>query len=84
MKQAFQLALMGLGHTGPNPLVGAVIVKKEKVIGVGYHQKFGSAHAEVNAILDAKAKGFDVTAATLYCNLEPCSHTKKILLPALQ
>ena len=77
MKMAFNLALKGLGHTSPNPLVGAVIVRDNNILGVGFHQKYGSAHAEVNAILDAKAKGFLISGATLYCNLEPCSHTNK-------
>lgn len=77
MKQAFNLALKGLGHTSPNPLVGAVLVRKGIVLGVGFHQKYGSAHAEVNAILDAKAKGHEIAGATLFCNLEPCSHTQK-------
>lgn len=77
MRKAFELALKGMGHTSPNPLVGAVVVKDDKVIGTGFHQKYGSAHAEVNAILDAKARGEDVVGATLYCNLEPCSHTNK-------
>lgn len=77
MQKAFDLARKGLGHTSPNPLVGAVVVKNNTIIGMGFHQKYGSAHAEVNAILDAKAKGFDVAGATLYSNLEPCSHTHK-------
>ena len=77
MRMAFDLALKGLGHTSPNPLVGAVLVRDEIILGIGFHQKYGSAHAEVNAILDAKAKGFSVLGATLYCNLEPCSHTHK-------
>ncbi len=67
----FDLALKGLGHTSPNPLVGAVIVSNGKIIGTGHHQKYGSAKAEVNAILDAKAKGHSTLGATLYCNLEP-------------
>lgn len=77
MRLAFDLALKGLGHTSPNPLVGAVLVRNDIVLGIGFHQKYGSAHAEVNAILDAKAKGFSIAGATLYCNLEPCSHTQK-------
>lgn len=77
MQQAVHLALRGLGHTSPNPLVGAVVVRDDKILGVGFHQKYGNAHAEVNAILDAKAKGHSVVGATLYCNLEPCSHTHK-------
>jgi diaminohydroxyphosphoribosylaminopyrimidine deaminase/5-amino-6-(5-phosphoribosylamino)uracil reductase len=77
MRMAFDLALKGLGHTSPNPLVGSVLVRDSVVLGIGFHQKYGSAHAEVNAILDAKAKGFEIAGATLYCNLEPCSHTQK-------
>ncbi|MGZ3788847.1 MAG: bifunctional diaminohydroxyphosphoribosylaminopyrimidine deaminase/5-amino-6-(5-phosphoribosylamino)uracil reductase RibD [Bacteriovorax sp.] len=81
MRMAFDLARLGLGHTSPNPLVGAVLVKGNKIIGTGYHQKYGSAHAEVNAILDAKARGESVHGSTLYCNLEPCSHTNKLTPP---
>ena len=77
MRMAFDLALKGIGHISPNPLVGAVLVRDNQVIGVGFHQKYRSAHAEVNAILDAKAKGFEIAGATLYSNLEPCSHTQK-------
>ncbi len=77
MNLAFDLAIMGIGHTGLNPLVGALLVSDQKIIGKGYHQKYGCAHAEVNAIRDAKSNGFDVRGATLYCNLEPCSHTDK-------
>lgn len=68
---AFDLALKGLGHTSPNPLVGAVLVKDNKIIGCGFHQKYGSSPAEVNAINDAKTNGFYLEGATLYCNLEP-------------
>lgn len=77
MKLAFDLALKGMGHTGSNPLVGALVVSGQKIIGSGFHQKYGGAHAEVNAINDAKLNGFDAAGATLYCNLEPCSHTDK-------
>jgi diaminohydroxyphosphoribosylaminopyrimidine deaminase/5-amino-6-(5-phosphoribosylamino)uracil reductase len=77
MQMAFDLALKGTGHTGMNPLVGAVIVRDGIILGSGFHQKYGGHHAEVNAILNAKAFGHEVSGATLYCNLEPCSHTKK-------
>jgi diaminohydroxyphosphoribosylaminopyrimidine deaminase/5-amino-6-(5-phosphoribosylamino)uracil reductase len=77
MQMALDLALKGTGHVSPNPLVGAVIVRDGKVLGTGFHQKYGSAHAEVNAVLDAKARGENLIGATLYCNLEPCSHTNK-------
>jgi len=71
MKRAFSLALKGKGLTSPNPLVGAVIVKGNKVAGSGYHKRAGSPHAEILALKSAgeKAKG-----ATLYINLEPCVH----------
>ncbi len=72
MEMALDLALKGRGFTAPNPMVGAVIVKNGNVVGSGYHQFFGKAHAEVNAINDA---GGDANGATLYVNLEPCNHT---------
>lgn len=77
MERALELAREGIGKTKTNPLVGCVIVKDEKIIGEGAHLKFGDNHAEVNAILDAKSKGEDIKGATLYVNLEPCSHTGK-------
>ncbi len=74
MRRALNLALKGKGQVSPNPCVGCVIVKNGKVVGEGYHQKFGGPHAEVFALNQAgsKAKG-----ATLYINLEPCSHWGK-------
>ena len=78
MRQALELAVQGRGYVSPNPLVGCVIVdKKNKVIGRGYHEKFGEAHAEVNAIRDAEKNGYNISGATVYVNLEPCSHHKK-------
>lgn len=77
MQMALDLAFKGAGHVSPNPMVGAVLVRDEKIIGTGFHQKYGSAHAEVNAILDARARGEKIEGSTLYCNLEPCSHTNK-------
>ena len=74
MKMALALAKKGQGYTSPNPMVGAVIVKDSNVIGSGYHQAFGEAHAEVHAIEDA---GAQAKGATLYVNLEPCNHTGK-------
>lgn len=73
MKRAFALARRGAGRTSPNPMVGAVLVRGEKIIGEGWHKKRGAAHAEEAAILDAKSKGFDAAGAALYCTLEPCS-----------
>ncbi len=74
MKRAIHLAKKGVGFTSPNPLVGAVIVKGGKVIGEGYHQNYGSNHAEVEAINSSKVS---VKGATIYVNLEPCSHYGK-------
>lgn len=74
MQEALELARKGEGMVSPNPMVGAVIVKNNEVIGRGHHQKYGHAHAEVNAINDAKV---DLTDSTLYVTLEPCCHTNK-------
>lgn len=74
MRMALSLAKKGIGSASPNPMVGAVVVKNGKIVGKGYHKKYGDAHAEVNALNEAgsKAKG-----ATLYLNLEPCCHFGK-------
>ncbi len=74
MKKAFLLAKKGIGKTNPNPLVGAVIVKNDKIIGQGYHKYYGGKHAEINAIEQAGELTKD---STLYINLEPCSHWGK-------
>lgn len=74
MEIALELAKKGAGYTNPNPLVGAVIVKNGKIIGEGYHQAYGSHHAEVNAIKNSTE---DVKGATMYITLEPCSHYGK-------
>ena len=74
MKRALFLAKRGMGKVSPNPLVGAVLVKKNKVIGEGAHLAFGGPHAEVHAIRNAKA---DPKGATLYVTLEPCAHQGK-------
>ncbi|HJV74279.1 MAG TPA: bifunctional diaminohydroxyphosphoribosylaminopyrimidine deaminase/5-amino-6-(5-phosphoribosylamino)uracil reductase RibD [Noviherbaspirillum sp.] len=71
---ALQLASKGLFITSPNPRVGCVIVKGTQVIGEGYTQPAGQAHAEVQALNDAARRGFDVRGATAYVTLEPCSH----------
>ncbi len=76
MKRALQLAKNGLGVTAPNPMVGAVIVLNDKIIGEGYTSAYGGAHAEVNAINSVKNKS-DLIKATLYVTLEPCSHYGK-------
>lgn len=77
MKKAISLAKLGKGKTNPNPLVGAVIVKNGKIIGEGYHEKYGELHAERNAIKDALSKGNDITGADIYVTLEPCAHFGK-------
>ena len=74
MKRALRLAGKGRGRTSPNPLVGAVLVKRGKVVGEGYHQKAGEAHAEIVALRKA---GKEARGSTLYINLEPCTHFGK-------
>jgi diaminohydroxyphosphoribosylaminopyrimidine deaminase/5-amino-6-(5-phosphoribosylamino)uracil reductase len=76
MNRAMELALNGRGEVSPNPMVGCVIVYQDKIIGEGYHQKYGEAHAEVNAIHSVKNKEL-LSESTLYVNLEPCSHFGK-------
>jgi len=71
IKKTLRLALKGEGRTSPNPMVGAIVVKNDKIVGKGYHKKAGSIHAEIAAMDDA---GRDVEGSTLYINLEPCSH----------
>ncbi len=73
MTRCLELAKNGLGLVYPNPMVGCVIVHKDHIIGEGWHQKAGSPHAEVNAIDSVKNKAL-LSEATLYVNLEPCSH----------
>lgn len=80
MKLALSLARKGLGKTSPNPMVGAVIAKKGRIIGQGYHRRFGGPHAEIEAIKDAKGK---INGATFYVTLEPCCHVGKKTPPCL-
>ena len=74
MRMAIELAKKGAGAVNPNPMVGAVVVKNEEVIGEGYHKFFGGPHAEVYALEDA---GKEAEGATIYVTLEPCSHYGK-------
>jgi len=74
MGMALELAKKGCGFVNPNPMVGAVIVKDGKVIGTGYHAKFGAPHAEINALASCKESP---DGATLYVTLEPCCHYGK-------
>lgn len=76
MKRCLQLAQNGIGNVAPNPMVGAVVVHNNKIIGEGFHHKFGGPHAEVNAINNVVDK-FLLDESTIYVNLEPCSHVGK-------
>ena len=76
MKRCLELAALGLGKTYPNPMVGSVIVHQGKIIGEGWHQKAGKAHAEVNAVASVKDKSL-LKDSTIYISLEPCAHYGK-------
>ena len=80
LNRCFELAAKGTGTVTPNPLVGAVLVKNGKMIGEGYHKKYGDVHAEVDALNNSRG---DASEATLYCNLEPCCHTNKQTPPCV-
>lgn len=73
MKCCLELAKLGTGNTAPNPMVGSVIVYNGEIIGEGFHQKYGEAHAEVNAI-NSVANPELLRESTIYVTLEPCSH----------
>lgn len=78
MQRCLSLALLGKGQVSPNPMVGAILVYKEKIIGEGYHEHYGKAHAEVNCIANVAKKNLQyISQATLYVSLEPCSHYGK-------
>ena len=74
MRRALALAERGWGQTAPNPMVGAVIIRDGSVVGEGWHEMYGGAHAETNALAQA---GASAQGATVYVTLEPCSHTGK-------
>lgn len=76
MQRCIELANKAMGCASPNPMVGSVIVYNNKIIGEGYHEKYGSHHAEVNAINSVKDKSL-LLKSTLYVNLEPCAHFGK-------
>lgn len=76
INRCLQIAQNGLGAVSPNPLVGAVLVYDNTIIGEGYHEKYGEAHAEVNCINSVKDKSL-IPFSTLYVSLEPCSHFGK-------
>ena len=77
MLAALKLAKRGIGQVEPNPAVGAVIVKNDKIIGASWHRKFGGPHAEINAIKDCEKRNSNSKAATMYVTLEPCCHQGK-------
>lgn len=76
MRRALQLAAKGASHVSPNPMVGAVIVYRDRIIEEGYHRLFGSWHAEVNAVNSVADKSL-LSESTIYVTLEPCSHYGK-------
>lgn len=79
MRRALQLASQGYGHTSPNPMVGAVIVSADgRILGEGWHRKYGDWHAEVQAFLNVRREDeHEIPSATIYVTLEPCSHYGK-------
>lgn len=77
MQRALKLAQRGSGSVEPNPMVGCVIVKAGQAIGIGWHKKFGEAHAEIVALEDCKSLGATPQGSTMYVTLEPCCHRGK-------
>ena len=76
MQRCIELAQLGIRKVYPNPMVGAVIVHNNKIIGEGYHKLYGNEHAEVNAINSVKNKSL-LSESTIYVSLEPCAHQGK-------
>lgn len=78
MHRCLELAVLGQGHTAPNPMVGAVLVHNNRIIGEGYHQQYGQAHAEVNCINSVKEEDRHfIKESIIYVSLEPCAHHGK-------
>jgi diaminohydroxyphosphoribosylaminopyrimidine deaminase/5-amino-6-(5-phosphoribosylamino)uracil reductase len=81
MQRCLQLALLGLGYVSPNPMVGAVVVHQNQIIGEGYHQNYGGPHAEVNAVNQVLANHENadelLRQSIIYVSLEPCAHYGK-------
>jgi diaminohydroxyphosphoribosylaminopyrimidine deaminase/5-amino-6-(5-phosphoribosylamino)uracil reductase len=78
MERCIELAQKGAGYVAPNPMVGAVLVHDGKIIGEGYHQRYGEAHAEVNCIADVKEEHAGlISQSTMFVSLEPCAHHGK-------
>ncbi len=76
MRRCLELASLGAGAVSPNPMVGAVIVHNGKIIGEGWHKKYGMPHAEVNAVASVEDKSL-LRESTIYVSLEPCAHYGK-------
>jgi diaminohydroxyphosphoribosylaminopyrimidine deaminase / 5-amino-6-(5-phosphoribosylamino)uracil reductase len=76
LKRCLELAAEGSGNVAPNPLVGSVVVYNDRIIGEGYHRRFGEAHAEVNALGSVSDRSL-LKSSRLFVNLEPCAHTGK-------
>ncbi len=72
MRLCLEYAQKGVGFVSPNPMVGAVVVRDNEIVGVGWHQRYGGAHAEINALAMAGEKA---SGADMYVNLEPCNHS---------
>ncbi len=77
LARAARLAIRALGDVEPNPAVGCVIERDGQLLGAGHHRRFGSAHAEREALGDCRRRGHDPRGATVYCTLEPCCHHGK-------
>ena len=77
MQEAIRLAKLGMGFTSPNPMVGAVIVRKGEIIAEGYHRKYGDLHAERSAFACCEENGIECRGADMYVTLEPCCHHGK-------
>ena len=78
MDRCLQLAALGAGAVAPNPMVGAVLVHNDTIIGEGYHMQYGKAHAEVNCINNVPDEfRLLISKSTLYVSLEPCNHFGK-------
>lgn len=78
MQRCLELARLGGGYTAPNPMVGAVLVHEDRIIGEGYHQLYGQAHAEVNCLRSVKPEDHPlIRQSTMYVSLEPCAHYGK-------
>lgn len=72
MRRCFDLARLGAGNVSPNPMVGAVLVHQDRIIGEGFHRQYGQAHAEVNTVNSVRQDRHLLPEATLYVSLEPC------------